>query len=161
MHCTLHYTMHCTIHCSLQCNMQYTLHFTMHFTLHCTALYTALFMHNQCIINNCWRSLPLLCGQYMAIFLLLHEIEFLATTFCISWCLFLNPKSVSYQSSFRISLVISTGGAVSFWSDVSLYVMTPWVETEQALLLKILRSQYCQTFGIFIKDLLTPEMDKD
>ena len=25
-------------------------------------------MHNQCIIYNCWRSVPLLCGQYMAIF---------------------------------------------------------------------------------------------
>ena len=25
-------------------------------------------MHNQCIINNCWRSVPLPCGQYMANF---------------------------------------------------------------------------------------------
>ena len=33
--------------------------------------------------------------------------------------------------------------------------MTPWVEREQALLLKILRrSEYCQPLGIFMKDLL-------
>ena len=25
-------------------------------------------MQNQCIINNCWRSVPLPCWQYMAIF---------------------------------------------------------------------------------------------
>ena len=25
-------------------------------------------MHNQCIINSCWRSVPLPCGQYKAIF---------------------------------------------------------------------------------------------
>ena len=25
-------------------------------------------VHNQCIIDNCWRSVPLPCGRYMAIF---------------------------------------------------------------------------------------------
>ena len=54
--------------------MQYAIHFALHYTLH-YALHIALHstlhysLHNQCISNNCWRSIPMPCGQYMAIFI--------------------------------------------------------------------------------------------
>ena len=37
-------------------------------TIHCMII-------NQCIINNCWRSVPLPCGQYMGIFFLWYDVE--------------------------------------------------------------------------------------
>ena len=39
-----------------------------HATLWQTLAYSGIPWHNQCIISNCWRSVPLPCGQYMAIF---------------------------------------------------------------------------------------------
>ena len=66
--------MHCTMYCSIHYTVQYAIHFALHYTLH-YALHNALHstlhysLHNQCISNNCWRSIPLPCGQYMAIFI--------------------------------------------------------------------------------------------
>ena len=48
---------------AMQCN---TLAYSgiLSHTLACSGI----LWHNQCIISNCWRSVPLPCGQYMAIF---------------------------------------------------------------------------------------------
>ena len=43
------------------------------YTLACSGI----LWHNQCIVNNCWRSVPLPCGQYMVIFYI--------DIFCKNW----------------------------------------------------------------------------
>ena len=73
MHYALHFALYYALHYVLLYTVQYAIHFALHYALryvlhyalHCTLHYS---LHNQFIINNCWPSVPLPCGQYMAIF---------------------------------------------------------------------------------------------
>ena len=50
-------------------------------------------MHNQCIINDCWRSVPLPCGQYMAIFDFFERSQ-------IPWLILLNISRPTNSTFF-------------------------------------------------------------
>ena len=68
LHYLLLYTVHYAIHFALHSALQYALHYALHSTLHYSLHYSLHNQCNQCIINNCWRSVPLPHGQYIAIF---------------------------------------------------------------------------------------------
>ena len=73
----LYYALHYVLLYKVQYTIHFALHFTLHFALHYalhSTLNCSLYHLQFCIINNCWRSVPLPCGQYMTIFgLFLHK----------------------------------------------------------------------------------------